>query len=332
MIKDFKTYISEGLFDRNQSEFNIRKTDRGVEQVYIPSTKDELYKYIDIAIENAKKEGTYPNVNLNNIDVSELGNDELEDLFSSKIYMINPDISDWNIKSIPSNFFDSNEQIKEFTIPNSVTSIGNNAFAGCVCLSSITIPNSVKIIGDNAFSYCYNSESVTIPNSVTSIGYSAFSICSGLKSVTIPNSVTIIGYSAFASCGNLTIINVSSDNPNYTSKDGVLFNKQFTILIQYPAGKQGSYVIPNNVVIIGDGAFSGCHELTSVTIPNSVKRIGKNAFWFCKSLKSIEIPDSVTNIGRIAFWNCDGLKSVTISKHCNIEKNSFPQNCKIIIK
>ena len=378
MIKDFKTYISEGLFDRNQSEFNIRKTDRGVEQVYIPKTKEDLSKYIDIDIENAKKEGTYPNVNLNNIDVSELGNDELDGLFSSKIYMINPDISDWDIKSIPSKFFDSNEQIKEFTIPNSVTSIGysafsgcaeltsvtitnrvksignnafsycsslssvtipnsvinigDNAFTGCMYLSSITIPNSVKIIGDNAFCYCYNLESVTIPNSVTSIGYSAFSICSGLKSVTIPNSVTSIGYSAFASCGNLTIINVSSDNPNYTSKDGVLFNKQFTILIQYPAGKQESYVIPNNVVIIGDGAFSGCPDLTSVTIPNGVTRIGKNAFWYCKNLKSIEIPDSVTNIGRSAFGNCDGLKSVTISKHCNIEKNSFPQNCKIIIK
>ena len=310
MIKDFKTYISEGLFDRNQSEFNIRKTDRGVEQVYIPKTKEDLYKYIDIDIENAKKEGTYPNVNLKNIDVSELGDDVLKGLFGNNIYSyINPDISNWYIKSIPSNFFDRNERIEEFTIPNSVNNIEIWAFSNCLNLKSVVIPNSVKSIGDNAFCYCYYLESVTIPNSVTSIGYSAF-----------------------ASCGNLTIINVSSDNPNYTSKDGVLFNKQFTTLIQYPAGKQGSYVIPNNVVIIGDGAFSGCFGLESVTIPNSVTSIGNNAFWYCKNLKSIEISDSVINIGRSAFWNCDGLKSVTISKHCNIEKNSFPQNCKIIIK
>ena len=72
MIKDFQTYINEGLFDRNQSEFNIRKTDKGIEQIYTPKTKDGLYEYIDIAIEKAKKDGTYPNVNLNNIDVSEL--------------------------------------------------------------------------------------------------------------------------------------------------------------------------------------------------------------------------------------------------------------------
>ena len=76
MIKDFTTYINEGLFDRNQSEFTIRKTDRGVEQVYVPKTKEELYEYIYIAVEQAKKDGTYPNVDLNNINVSELGYDE----------------------------------------------------------------------------------------------------------------------------------------------------------------------------------------------------------------------------------------------------------------
>ena len=113
MIKDFKTYINEGLFDRNQSEFNIRKTDNGVEQVYVPKTKEELHKYIELDIEQAKKDGTYPNVDLNNIDISEFGNDELKGLFSDNIYMINPDISNWNIKYIPNRFFYSNKQIKE---------------------------------------------------------------------------------------------------------------------------------------------------------------------------------------------------------------------------
>jgi hypothetical protein len=77
MIKDFQTYINEGLFDRNQSEFNIRKTDKGIEQIYIPKTKDELYMYIKLDIEQAKKDGTYPDVNLNNIDVSETAVEEI---------------------------------------------------------------------------------------------------------------------------------------------------------------------------------------------------------------------------------------------------------------
>ena len=211
MIKDFTTYIREGLFDRNQSEFNIRKTDRGVEQVYIPSTKEELYSYIDIAIENAKKEGTYPNVNLNNIDVSELGNDELDVLFSDKIYMINPDISNWNIKYIPQNFFDGNKQIKEFTISDSVTSIGDWAFNACSELTSVTIPKSVINIGDYTFEGCYSLTSVTIPNSVTSIGDWAFKGCSGLTSVTIGNSVTSIGEYAFGDCYSLTSVTISKN-------------------------------------------------------------------------------------------------------------------------
>ena len=170
MIKDFTTYINEGLFERNQSEFTIRKTDRGVEQVYIPSTKDDLYKYINIAIEQAKKERTYPDVNLNNIDISELGNVELEGLFSEDAYTINPDISNWDIKSIPSKFFDNNKQIKEFIIPDSVTSIGNGVFWGCTSMTSVTIPNSVTRIGEDASWGCDGLTSVTIPNSVTRIG------------------------------------------------------------------------------------------------------------------------------------------------------------------
>ena len=208
MIKDFTTYIREGLLDRNQSEFVIKKTDTGIEQIYIPKTKEELYKYIDIDVEQAKKDGTYPNVNLNNIDVSELGDDELFGLFSKNIYMINPDISDWDIKSIPNSFFVGNEQIKEFTIPNSVENIGSFSFQFCNKLTSVTIPNSVTSIGNHAFSSCNRLESVMIPNSVTNIGVCVFRDCSDLTSVTIPNGVTNIGRSVFAGCSGLKSVTV----------------------------------------------------------------------------------------------------------------------------
>ena len=197
-------------------------------------------------------------------------------------------------------------------ITYSVTSIGEWAFYGCTGLTSVTIPGSVTSIGEGAFAYCSGLTSVTIPNSVTSIGICAFEGCSSLTSVTIPGSVTSIGEGAFAYCSGLTSINVASDNSNYCSVDGVLFNKDKTTLIQYPGGKQGAYTIPYSVTSIGQEAFVGCTSLTSVTIPNSVTSIGMGAFYQCSALTSVTIPNSVTSIGKAAFYYCTGLTSVTI--------------------
>ena len=148
--------------------------------------------------------------------------------------------------------------------------------------------------------------------SVTSIGWYAFYECTGLTSVTIPNSVTSIGVYAFFSCSGLTSFSVAGDNSNYCSKEGVLFNKQQTTLIQYPARKQGEYVIPNSVTSIVDYAFAGCSGLTSLTISNSITSIVDYAFAGCSSLTSITIPNSVTSIGTEAFSGCSSLTSVTI--------------------
>ena len=167
--------------------------------------------------------------------------------------------------------------------------------------------------GSSAFRGCNSLTSVTIPDSVTSIGGWAFSSCASLESITIPNSVTNIGGSAFRSCHSLTNITVDAGNPNYSSENGVLFNKAKTELIQYPVGKKDTtYSIPDSVTSIGSGAFSECYFLTSIPIPNSVTSIGETAFAACASLTSITIPDSVTRIGPYAFLSCVSLKNVTI--------------------
>jgi hypothetical protein len=126
--------------------------------------------------------------------------------------------------------------------------------------------------------------SYTIPNSVTHIGDSAFGRCASLISVTIPDSLTDIAITPFGGCTSLTAINVDVLNPNYSSLDGVMFDKGQTTLIQCPEGKTGSYTIPNSVAHIGDSAFESCVSLTNVTIPNSVTEIGSLAFGSCTSL------------------------------------------------
>ena len=160
--------------------------------------------------------------------------------------------------------------------------------------------------------------------SVTCIGWMAFSNCSSLTSITIPNSVTIIRDNAFVSCSGLTSFSVAGDNSNYSSKEGVLFNKQQTTLIQYPTRKQGEYIIPNSVTTIVDYAFYGCSGLTSLTIPNSITSIVDNAFAGCSSLTSITIPNSITSIGNEAFAGCSSLTSITIPNSVtNIGKGAF---------
>gem|GEM_PF-860929 len=194
-----------------------------------------------------------------------------------------------SVTSIGKYAFKYCRSLTSVTIPNSVTSIGDHAFFGCTGLTSVTIPNSVTSIGERAFDGCSGLTSVTIPNSVTSIGAHAFRACSSLTSITIPNSVTSIGDWAFLVCSGLTSINVETNNPNYCSVEGVLFNKDKTRLIQYPGGKQGAYTIPNSVTSIGDRAFYNCTGLTSVTIGNSVTSIEYVAFSNCSSLTSVTI-------------------------------------------
>jgi hypothetical protein len=99
--------------------------------------------------------------------------------------------------------------------------------------------------------------------------------------------VRTIASTAFISCTSLTSINVATDNENYSSVDGVLFNKNKTVLIAYPPGKQGAYIVPHSVTEIGDYAFSRSNGLTSVTIPSGVKTIGEYAF---------ELPTRLTSI------------------------------------
>ena len=210
----------------------------------------------------------------------------------------------------------------KYSIRKGVKVIGNGAFFWCEYLTSINIPNSVTTIGNGAFSRCSSLISINIPNSVTTIGRGAFSRCNSLTSIIIPNSVvTIIGNPFYFWYGNLY-----NESKAFIYEDHVLFNKNKTTLIAYIA-REKNYTIPNSVTTIGEGAFNGCHFLTSIKIPNSVTTIGEGAFNGCYSLTSINIPNSVTTIGKLAFNGCYSLTNINIPNSVTTIENRVFIDC-----
>lgn len=236
-------------------------------------------------------------------------------------------------------------KLTSVNLPASLTTIGGQAFNGCT-ITSITIPTAVSTIGNGAFTYCNNLTGITvqsgnhnfsdldgvlfnknqstliqypngktassysIPTTVTFIGDYSFRHSNKLITITIPSSVTSIGIDPFSNCTKLTAINVESSNLYYSSLDGVLFNKNQSMLIQYLNGKSKvSYRIPETVTLIGNYAFYFCSNLTSITIPSYVSSIGSNAF-YASGLTSVTIPASVATIGTYAFGYCTGLTSI----------------------
>ena len=209
--------------------------------------------------------------------------------------------STFNSNTIPNNGFYQCTNIVNIILPNSVISIGNQAFASCTNLTSIDIPNSVTSIGNNVFLFCSSLTAINVD-----AGNNAYSSQDGVlynkaKTVlveypegktdltfTIPDSVTTLLKGYLGSNTRLTAINVNAGNSAYSSQDGVLYDKAKTTLIEYPMGKtDNSFIIPNGVTNIDEGAIYNIGSLISVTIPNSVTSIGNNAFYSCTSLTSV---------------------------------------------
>jgi len=211
------------------------------------------------------------------------------------------------VKTLAAEAFAGSGGLKKVTLSSGMTSVAREAFAFCTALESVTMPNSIKSIGESAFWSCERLKSVSLSSQLTSIGDAAFLFCISLRSIKLPDTLTTIGESAFVgagltkvtipakvssiradafcACPNLESFSVSADNKKFSAKDGVLFNKAKTTLLQYPANNaRRFYTVPSTVKTIGDCAFDS-HSLAVVTVPKSVTGIGKSAFDDGKSFK-----------------------------------------------
>lgn len=209
--------------------------------------------------------------------------------------------------------FEGCKNLYEITLPVGIMSIGANAFWYCENMLVISLPSSVISIGNGAFSNCENLPEILLPSSVVNIGEGGFRFCSNLREITIPSSVMIIGEYAFDGCWNLCEIKVAENNTTYSNIDGVLYTKDLKTIICYPAGKMNeNFILPTEVMNIGESCFDSCINLHEITLSSSVTSIGEGAFRFCENLRKITLPLGVTNIGANAFFGCRSLCEITL--------------------
>ena len=203
-------------------------------------------------------------------------------------------------------------EIKSVRFWGNPTAIGDNAFCGCQNLTTCNFPSTLTRIGKNAFNGCTKfTGSVSFGNSLTTLGDRAFKNCYKITGFYIPATLTDIGTEAFAHCTSITYFAVSSDNPNYTVSENVLFNKDKTVLMYYPAAhSRTSYTVPQSVTEIGDLAFSNATNLTELILPDQLETIGIEGLENCSALMEITFPASLQSLGDLAMFGCTALTQI----------------------
>lgn len=214
------------------------------------------------------------------------------------------------VTGIASRAFAGCECLTSIELPEAIESIGERAFVQCKMLKDFQLPKELRSIGDYAFAGCTLLTNLKIPDKVFSIGSNAFRYCENMQKILLPDSLQIIGTSVFFASCNLSIIEINDSNTNFCTNDGVLFNKDTTSLIAFPAGKElkdSLYIMPSKVITIMPFAFTLCRFLKNVSLSDSLESIGLWAFNGCLNLESVFLTCNVSKIEFGAFFNTNSL-------------------------
>ncbi|MDY4231627.1 MAG: leucine-rich repeat protein [Candidatus Faecousia sp.] len=249
------------------------------------------------------------------------------------------------LKTIDVGAFQYCGSLQRIAIPAKVSAIDSTAFSGCTGLMQIevdpanrtycsdadgalytkdkatlvafpggrsgsyTVAAATRTIAHDAFSNSALS-SITLPDRLSTIEYSAFKYCSALAGLIIPAGVTELQTPICFGCEKLSGIWVDVANKHYANDAvGVLYSKDFSVLLECPDGLTGKYTVRDGTSRIDFGAFDGS-ALTEVALPDSVTVIDAFAFYGCTGLNEIVIPSGVKEIGDRAFYACENLKAV----------------------
>lgn len=258
------------------------------------------------------------------------------------------------LEEIGSGAFNGCGNLISIELPEGLEIIGNECFFGCGSLKDITIPASVTEIGYDVFwdSGIINDKSryedgaryingwlisvdpekegrFSVKDGIKRADSNAFFDCGRVTEVSFPASFS--GEIPFLNhCEALEKVTVDEKNAAYCSTDGVLFNKDKTELICYPANRPGEkYEIPDGVRFAYNGAFDRCRKLKTAVVPASAEDID---FYYCYSLKRIEYDGKCKDLDKVCRYASltDTLDARFTSRYCY--RSSFLENLTFPLK
>ena len=202
--------------------------------------------------------------------------------------------------------------LRAFDLPDTVERIDRSAFTG-TALQELVIPSNVQEIGDNAFNGCIRLSSLTLSEGIRVIEEMAFSNCSDLTKVLIPASVECLGDGVFSDCLAMTQIAVAPESEHFVVRDDILYSKDLSVLVHYPAAKEEQeFTIPEEVRKIAGLAFASNYFLMEVMLGDHLEEVGSYAFARCSSLSFMSLPAQTTRLGASPFHDCTMLLEIEV--------------------
>ena len=191
----------------------------------------------------------------------------------------------YRVASIGPKAFAGCTGITGIVIPSGVEEIKDFAFDGCSSLSKVIFPSNSVLMGEGVFFRCPSVKTVTLGGDWSAVDFRIFEWSDSLKSVRIPAKVRTVRN--FKALKNLESVEVDPNNSNFTSVDGLLYNKDLTVLYGCPRNRVGEIVIPEGVESVLEGALKDCKRITSVELPSTIIKISYMEFAAMDSLEQV---------------------------------------------
>jgi len=174
-----------------------------------------------------------------------------------------------------------------------------------------------KTIEPSKYYFNETLKNVIISEDVEHIEEWAFGYCINLKRIFITKNISYISPNAFDGCENLEEISVDEQNEFFASVDGVLYSKNYEILIRVPSNyHQKRFVINDMVMRLEELSFNRCTNLREIVFPPKLKKIGEKAFAYCENIEKVIVPNTIEEIGDYAFSDCYSLKKFQVENEC----------------